>query len=397
MRTADLATGMREDRLRIDFSQLRRERRKRVFDAMDRLGLDACVFGREANSRYLAGPRRLWTSNTRPFMPKAIAIRNTGRVHLLTTSASTEDAPEEVPVGDLFGTSFDPTTVLATLGQIEGLAGARRIGVDGLTRGMRALLGRVSPPAGLVGAEAMIRQLRRVKLPAEIECIRVAIAITESALQVAADALEPGITGHELQGRHFERLGQLGTSTFGQQGIFGVCTGDEAPMPRSPEQPLQDGDLVVLSGGALWSGYEGSLARTWLCGSRKASGGREEIYPHWQRTMNALRTQCRPGRSGADLRQAWVETRGHPPLFPIAYGMGLGHEGPIAGSAGGPALDRQQILEPGMVVALRSWIPHHDQVFLGEEAVLITEAEPELLTRMGHGPLARMAALDREG
>ena len=72
--TPNLGTGVLEHRDRIDFAALRDARRRRVLSAMEEHGLDACLFGREANARYVSGVRRLWTAQTRPFVPACAVV-----------------------------------------------------------------------------------------------------------------------------------------------------------------------------------------------------------------------------------------------------------------------------------------------------------------------------------
>ena len=69
--TPNLGTGPLEHRERIDFPGLRRARLDRFLRAMDEHDLDVCFFGREANARYVTGVRRLWTAQSRPFVPAA--------------------------------------------------------------------------------------------------------------------------------------------------------------------------------------------------------------------------------------------------------------------------------------------------------------------------------------
>jgi len=57
--TPDIGTGALEHRDRIDFRELRHQRTARLFERMDQLDIDACIFGREANARYATGVRRL--------------------------------------------------------------------------------------------------------------------------------------------------------------------------------------------------------------------------------------------------------------------------------------------------------------------------------------------------
>ena len=52
---------------RVDFSRMRAERHARLLQAVRAAELDALVLGREANARYAAGARRLWTAGGRPF------------------------------------------------------------------------------------------------------------------------------------------------------------------------------------------------------------------------------------------------------------------------------------------------------------------------------------------
>jgi hypothetical protein len=98
--------------------------------------------------------------------------------------------------------------------------------------------------------------------------------------------------------------------------------------------------------------------------------------------------RCRPGVTGADLAAAH-EGSGEPlPPMTVAYGVGLGHEGPIAGISLGRDVDRTQTVEAGMVVALRTFIPSPVGGCFGEEIVHVGDDRTEVITRLGHGPLA---------
>ena len=383
----DIGTALRDDRTRIDFPELRRARRARVLEAMERAGIDACLFGRETNVRYAAGQRRLWTSNTRAWLPTGVVVRSTGRVHVMALSASVEDSPEDLPPENTYGRSFDPATLLGIYTALPGLPEARRIGVDGLSVGMRALLEHVCPNADVVPAEPMMRALRRTKLPAEVDCMRTAIAIAESSLQRAADAIAPGVSGHELRARYMERMAELGTTTFAQQGTFAHAQDGERWPSDVDGHGLRDGASVILQGGALWAGYEGSLARTWACGRMPSTARRlaERCEGVWKRLVDA----CRPGNTGLDLAAAYERSSEPMPAAPVAYAVGMGHEGPLAGSGIGADLDREAQLRPGMTVAIRSWVWDETRGHLEEDMVLVTEETPEVLTRMSRGPLAR--------
>ena len=388
MLTPNIGTGAMEDRERVDYRSLRAARHDRVTALMDRLGLDALMLGREANVRYASGARRLWTASSRPFGPTCVLVRATGRVHLMTFSASYEGAPEEVPFEDVFCNSFNPGKLLEALLAIPGLGGAERIGVDGFSVFMRDFLPNAVPKATFVGVGHDLQQLRRDKLPGEVDAMRIAISIAESALYAAAREVRQGACEKSLQAAYLDRMCTLGTSQFAQQGTFTVIAPDGAIRWITGDGEvgdgavLADGDLVMLAGGALWAGYEGSLARTWCSGSRTSP--HRDLHERWQRVVDALVAAARPGATGADLTAAH-EAAGEPlPPMPIAYSVGLGHEGPIAGTALGASFDRNQRIDAGNVLALRTHVRGNTGGYFGEEMIYVGADRTELLTTLGH-------------
>jgi len=103
---------------------------------------------------------------------------------------------------------------------------------------------------------------------------------------------------------------------------------------------------------------------------------------------DAVVDECRPGRTGADLRRAFEQSGGGEPQMTVAYAVGLGYEGPIAGPGMSPELERAQVLEPDMVIAVRHFAAGPTVSYHGEDMVLVTDGEPERMTTLGAGPLA---------
>ena len=319
LRTPDLGTGMLENRERIRLGELRRARRERVFAAMREHGLDACLFGREANVRYACGVRRLWTAQTRPFSPTCVIVRDTGAVHLLAFSASAEGIPEELRPDDVFPVTWNPERFADHVAATPGLREARRIGVDGMTPGFRRLLEGITPGVEWLAAEPVMRALRRRKLPEELACLRTAVAIAESALLEAARRVEPGASEKELQAAYLARMCELGTSQFAQQGTFTAIDPQGGLRWITGQRLLAEGSLVALAGGALWAGYEGSLARTWWCGRRRAPGAEvRALAASGREALEAVVARCRPGAAGPELRAALEATPKRAPARPAA-------------------------------------------------------------------------------
>lgn len=382
LKTPNLGTGILEDRDRVKFTELRQQRSERVFALMDRLGLDALVLGREDNVRYASGARRLWTSMSRPFGPTCLVVRRTRRVHLLTFSASYEGMPEELQPDEMFPVTWNPMTVVERFRSTEGVEGATAVGVDGLSFLFDGLLRMAFPGAELVGIQPDLLDVRRVKLAEEIVCLRIAAATAEAALAATVGTLRPGVSGKELQARYLERMCELGTSQFAQQGTFAAVGPGGALDMLTSRDPIPDGAMVALAGGVLWSGYEGSLARTWWCGRREPGVEARSLHARWRDRLDAVVERCRPGSTGADLAAALGADR-----HDAVYSIGIGHEGVLAAPWLGQVAMERQALVAGMVLGVRSFVAGDTGGVLAEEMVLVTDDGPELLTTLGHGPL----------
>ena len=194
---------------------------------------------------------------------------------------------------------------------------ARRIGFDGLSPFFEGMLRQALPEAEFVGVEDMMRGLRRVKLPGRDHLPphrgrdRGVRRCTRRSPR--SGPASPSTTSAP---RSSTACAQLGTSQFAQQGTFTV---HRSRCARSGGRPATassaKGDAVALAGGVLWAGYEGSLARTWWCGddTLPAAGQRGRRSRAGGAVTDAVIEQCRPGRTGADLRAAFEGAGGARP------------------------------------------------------------------------------------
>jgi Xaa-Pro aminopeptidase len=300
------------------------EHRERIRAAMAKAEVDVLVLGREANARYVSGANRLWLAGTRPFAPSCVFVGATGRVHLL--SVTDDGVPADVPPANLYPISWNPMNLAAAAARAAEGTTVRRVGVDGMSPLFAGLLAAVFPDAELADGEAVLREIRRVKTPGDIEAIRAAIAVAEGAL-AAVVAAGPTVGAPELAGVFEERMAQLGTTTPAFAPLIDVA-----------------GGRVAARVGVIHDGWEGVLARTWPSddGARAASA--------------AGVTACRPGARVGDVIAAGVSVDG----------VGLGHE----------AVRAEDKLAPGMVLFVEGT---RDGARWGE-TVLVTDVTPEILT-----------------
>jgi len=149
------------------------------------------------------------------------------------------------------------------------------------------------------------------------------------------------------------------------------------------DRPVGDDELVVLSPGALYAGYEGGLARTRAAGATPPPGT-AALASRCHRGLDALLGACRPGNTGSDLYRAWESTGEPAPSIALAHGMGIGAEAPLIGFGRGAAAS----LDEGSVLSVQSWVTADGTGgYLQRELVRLGADGPEVLTR-GERPRA---------
>jgi Xaa-Pro aminopeptidase len=285
--------------------------------------------------------------------------------------------PEEIPHENLYGISFNRMTFLKVLQDLEGAATVRTVATDALSPSAAQLLPKAFPSAELVDAEPMLRRVRRVKAPEEVEALRAAVGVAERSLDAAVRALASGVTERQLTGVFMEAMASEGVTTPAGQDVAWI-TSREHPWHRtSRDEPVREGDLVAFEAGVVLGGYAGELGRTHPVGDRPADAA---LSATWRQLWDRLLAACRVGAPTSGLLEAY-HTAGVPaPPMPLARGLGLGFDLPLVTPAL-PQLAAEQHFEPGMVFALTGYVWKEGVgALLGQEPIVITEAGPEPLS-----------------
>lgn len=338
---------------------LRRVRLARCFAAMDAHDVDALVLSREGNVRYASGARRLWLAGPRAFGPGCVLVRATRAVHLLATSDAGVPA-DVVPRAHLYPLTWSPDALAAHLARIAGLAESSTIGVDGWNAAAGRLLARVAPSARVVDGDALLRGVRAVKLPAEIEAIRAAVAIATQGLAAVRAALAEGASEPALRAALLARVASLG-----------------ATVPAHDAVRLSDvrPPLVGLRCGVLLDGYEGTLARTVARPGAPPAAEHQDLVRRGGALRAALIAACRSGASAADLFAAYAASGEPLPPGAIVHGSGLGAEPPLVSDA--HACDPSWRLSGGAVLAVHARI---GDAFATQDLVHVAASGPVCLT-----------------
>ena len=406
MITAGAGTAALPEGGRVDFARLRRERRARLLEAMAEAGLDVLVLGRPANITYASGARQLWTAGARPFGPGAVVMAGSGQVHLLSTWD--DGVPEEIARDHLFGLSWNPARIAANLAAIPGLAAATRIGTDGWSPGAGSLITSVAPGAAVADAGPALATARRTKTVDELACLRTAAAAAEGGMAALVEALRPGVTERQLMGVHAAALARLGLPTPPIEAAACVMPA-EGGAPEGQGGPgrlrrlvsdraARAGQMVVLTAGALYAGYEATLSRTWLVGAggagvggavgaggaggggSVASAAQAQVAGRARSLRDARVAACQPGPV-SDLLGPGERVGSEP----VAWGVGLGMEAPLLGAGLGAGVQ----LSAGMTMVVQAWAAATGSEAGGAleaDVVLVGAEGPELLTRFGSCP-----------
>ncbi|MEO0995797.1 MAG: Xaa-Pro peptidase family protein [Pseudomonadota bacterium] len=210
----------------------------------------------------------------------------------------------------------------------ERLLNRGRLGVEMDTAGLTARnwsrLHEVFGP-WLSDASDLIRALRRVKSPAEIEMHRRAAALSDDAFDAAvaatrAGAFEGDILA-EMQGAVFRGGGDYAGNEF----IIG--SGDGALLCRyfSGRRHLDAQDQLTLEWSGAYARYHAAMMRTLIVG--QANDTQRKMHAAAVEALEACEAAIRPGAPMGDVFDAHAKVfddhgLGHARLQACGYGMG---------------------------------------------------------------------------
>ena len=223
-----------------------------------------------------------------------------------------------------------------------------------------------------------------LKTSRELSLMRKAGKISQKALRLAGEAVEPGVSTWEIDKivrQYIESQGAtpsfLGYVGFPASACISVNNVVIHGIP-SKSTLLKKGDIVGIDIGACYEGYHGDNAWTFACG---------EVSDEAQALLDATETslflgieQAVPGNRVGDIGhavQAYVEARGYSVVRDfVGHGVGAKlHEDPSVPNYGTPG--RGVRLMPGMVIAIEP------MVNMGKPGVKILDDEWTTVTRDG--------------
>ena len=241
-------------------------------------------------------------------------------------------------------------------------------------------------PAAVAGAARahadigpVVRKLREVKDPDEIEAVRKGIRTAEAIHDASRALLQPGATEIEYYAKLVERATVAAGTPF-------VMMCDLASGPRAAkgggaptERRIEEGDLVILDMFPYVEGYRGDITNTLVAGGRP-SAEQEAAFRIVEEALRRGEALLRPGTPVREVYRAMDAALRTPP------GKGLTHHGGHNLGLGHPEApeivpDSDRTIEAGMIMTLEPGI--YDLPSGGirlEHDYLITRDGPERLS-----------------
>ncbi|GAA4685401.1 Xaa-Pro peptidase family protein [Pseudonocardia yuanmonensis] len=331
--------------------------RARVRDA----GLDGLLVTDLVNVRYLTG----FTGSNGALLLAATDHDGDGASRFGTDGRYTTQAAAEVP--DL-PPVIERSTALALAARAPAL-GIRRLGFesDAVTVDAHAALA-AAEGVTLVRAPGLVAQLRVIKDDVEVEALRWACAIADTALTDLVDAggVRAGRTEREIALDLEFRMRALGADGPSFDSIVAVGPNSAIPHHTPTDAALRPGDLLKLDFGALVAGYHSDMTRTLVLG--RAADWQRELYALVHGAQAAGCAAVEAGAPAAEVDAASREPitaagRGPEFLHGLGHGVGLQiHEAPALSAASKDVLEAGMVItvEPGVYLAGRGGVRIED-------------------------------------
>jgi len=151
-------------------------------------------------------------------------------------------------------------------------------------------------------AAKIMKELRAIKTPMEIEVVKKAIEITHKTFLRVMQYVKPGVMEYEVEAEivHSFLSGRASGEAYGSI----IASGDRARTLHyvSNNQECKDGELLLMDFGALYGGYAADLTRT-IPVNGKFTERQKEVYNACLHLHNYAKSILKPGISIIDYTE----------------------------------------------------------------------------------------------
>jgi Xaa-Pro aminopeptidase len=246
-----------------------------------------------------------------------------------------------------------------------------------------------APQAKLKDVRQQINAMRQIKSPGELAFLQKAIDLSLDAHLEAMKMMRPGLYEYQVGAKMVEVHAWGGSEAEGYAPIVGAGPNSTVLHYDSLAREIEDGDIVVLDVGALYSGYSADITRT-IPANGKFTPRQREIYSIVLGSQNAALAMLKPGNtvckkgdnSAYKASYDYINSHGkdlHGKPLGQYYIHGLSHH--IGLDVHDPG-EYCAPLRPGMVITVEPgiYIPEENLGVRIEDDVLITDSGYKFLS-----------------
>ncbi|HIE17676.1 MAG TPA: aminopeptidase P family protein [Dehalococcoidia bacterium] len=227
----------------------------------------------------------------------------------------------------------------------------------------------------LVPISGLVESLRAVKEPEELELIRQAARLADTAMEYARTLIRPDVTEKEIAWALEKYLREKGSETVPFDIIVASGPNSALPHARASNRAILEGEPVVVDIGARVNGYCSDLSRTFLLGCEDRTFSRiYDIVLGAQLTAIATINTSMNGNEADQLARTVIEQAGYGEAFGHGLGHGLGlsaHETPRLGPSSSDFLLEGMVftVEPGIYLSNWGGVRIEDTVIIEDGKV----------------------------
>ena len=265
----------------------------------------------------------------------------------------------------------------------------------------------------IVDGNRVIADARMIKNEDEIECIRTAGSIAESAHWEVCKALRPGVTEWQMAGVTAKALYDLGAEEL-EGPSFVICSGYRAShnVPAMPsDRIVRPGEMFIIDiNGVSFQGYRTCFYRTYCVGD-KPTEHQKQLYQDCYEIQRSMELNHKPGITSHDFVNAVLKDGGGKwpgPKWPNPgrYFLAMNHQLGLCSGDPGPNISIRHIgsaipglesppftIQKGMVFAIEVGVWDWDGKKWGYDGVkmenigVITDTGCEVLYRFPYKDL----------
>lgn len=262
-----------------------------------------------------------------------------------------------------------------------------RIGVDGDHMSMSEFnkLRHIWPDVLLPRAESVLAELGWVKEKVELDHIKAAVKISDTAFDRILSLVAPGLTERDVAAELEYQMSMLGSERPAFETI--VASGARSALPHgiASDKVIKKGDFITFDFGATVNGYVSDMTRTIVVG--KATKRQQRIYGIVLKAQEAGLKKVKAGVTGKAVDAACrkiITRAGFGKNFGHGTGHGIGyyvHVGPRLSALSPDVLQPNNVVtvEPGIYISGWGGVRIEDDVVVTRSGGTVLNKAPKKL------------------